>query len=214
MSRSTPRPPPLSYQTPGTPAERFTHAQYLVRKKVLKIFGAAFHVYDTAGNVVLYSKQKAFKLKEDIRLYTSEDMTVELLTIQARQVIDFGASYDVYDTPAQKKIGAFRRMGLKSLIRDEWVIMDAYDREVGRILEDSTTLAVIRRFIEAAAMFLPQKFHAELAAGGVVANFQQNYNPFVRKLTVDFSADTAGRFDRRMGLAAGILLAAIEGRQG
>jgi hypothetical protein len=104
-------------------------------------------------------------------------------------------------------------MGLKSLIRDEWVIMDAYDREVGRMLEDSTTLAIIRRFIEAASMFLPQKFHAELAAGGIVANFQQNFNPFVRKLTVDFSADTAGRFDRRMGLAAGILLMAIEGRQ-
>src|SRR5687768_302768 len=101
MSRSTPPPPPpLSYQTPGTPAERFTHVQYLVRKKVLKIFGAAFHVYDTAGNVVLYSKQKAFKFKEDIRLYTGEDMTVELLTIQARQVIDFGASYDVVDTPS------------------------------------------------------------------------------------------------------------------
>jgi uncharacterized protein YxjI len=213
MSRSTP-PPPLSYQTPGTPAERFTHAQYMVRRKVLKIFGAAFHVYDTAGNVVLYSKQKAFKLKEDIRLYTGEDCSIELLTIQARQIIDFGASYDVVDTPTGKKIGAFRRKGLKSLIRDEWVIMDAYDREVGRILEDSTTLAVIRRFVEAAAMFLPQKFHAELAGAGLVARFQQNYNPFVRKLTVDFSPDAGGRFDRRLGLAAGILLSAIEGRQG
>jgi uncharacterized protein YxjI len=212
MSRSTP-PPPLSYQTPGTPAERFTQAQYMIRRKVFKIFGPAFHVYDTAGNVVLYCKQKAFKLKEDIRLYTGEDMSIELLTIKARQVIDFGASYDVVDTPTGQKIGAFRRMGFKSLIRDEWVIMDAYDREVGRLLEDSTTLAVIRRFIEAAAMFMPQKFHAELAGVGIVANFQQNYNPFVRKLTVDFSADTGGRFDRRLGLAAGTLLAAIEGRQ-
>src|SRR6478672_854048 len=104
MSRSTP--PPIPYQSIGTPAERFTHAQYLLRKKVFKIFGAAFHIYDTAGNVVLYSKQKVLKLKEDIRVYTGPDMTAELLTIKARQVIDFGASYDVFDTPSQKKIGA------------------------------------------------------------------------------------------------------------
>ena len=185
----------------------------MVRRKVLKIFGAAFHVYDTAGNVVLYSNQK-FKLKEDIRLYTGEDMTVELLTIQARSIIDFGASYDVVDTPTGRRIGTFRRKGLKSLIRDEWVILDGNEREIGRMLEDSTVLAVIRRFIEAASMFMPQKFHAELAGVGLVARFQQNFNPFVRKLTVDFSPDTTGRFDRRLGLAAGILLSAIEGRQG
>jgi hypothetical protein len=47
-----------------------------------------------------------------------------------------------------------------------------------------------------------------------VCTFQQNFNPFVRKLTVDFTGDTQGRLDKRLGLAAGILLAAIEGRQG
>src|SRR5688572_11238636 len=126
--RSAPPAVPLAYQTPGTPAERFTHVQYLIRRKVFKILGAAFHVYDTAGNVVLYSKQKAWKFKEDIRLYSSDDMTVELLTIQARQIIDFGASYDVVDTPSGQKVGTFRRKGLKSLIRDEWIIMDGHDR--------------------------------------------------------------------------------------
>ena len=208
-----PPPLPLAYQTPGTPAERFTHVQYLIRRKVFKIFGAAFHVYDTAGNVVLYSKQKAWKFKEDIRLYSSDDMTVELLTIQARQIIDFGASYDVVDTPSGQKIGTFRRKGLKSLIRDEWIVMDAHDRPFGRIMEDSTALAVVRRIIEAASIFFPQKFHADLDGVGMVARFQQNFNPFVKKLTVDFSPDHTGRFDRRLGLAAGILLAAIEGRQ-
>lgn len=204
---------PLAYQSAGTVAERFDNAQYVVRRQVFKIFGNAFHVYDTAGNVVLYSKQKAFKLREDIRLYTGEDMAVELLTIRARTIIDFGAAYDVMDARTGEKIGAFKRKGWKSLVRDEWVIMDAHDREVGRIAEDSTALALIRRVVDAAALFLPQKYHAELASVGTVAFFRQNYNPFVRKLTADFSADVGGRFDRRIGLAAAILLAAIEGRQ-
>ncbi len=43
---------------------------YTIRRKVLKIFGAAFHIYDPHGNLAGYCKQKAFKLKEDIRIYT------------------------------------------------------------------------------------------------------------------------------------------------
>src|SRR6478672_8111123 len=124
MSRNAPA--PLAYQSPGTVAERFGHAQYVVRKKVFKVFGAAFHVYDTAGSVVLYSKQKAFKLKEDIRLYTDESMGSELLTIQARQIIDFSAAYDVVDAVTRQKLGALKRKGWSSLVRDSWLVMDAY----------------------------------------------------------------------------------------
>jgi uncharacterized protein YxjI len=203
---------PLTYHTPGTASERFAHQQYVIRKKFFKVLGAAFHIYDLAGNVVMYSRQKAFKLKEDIRLYTGEDMQTELLRIQSRQIIDFGAAYDVVDVQANQKVGAFKRKGWKSLLRDEWIVMDAYDREIGTLVEDSTTLALVRRFVDAAALFLPQKFHAEIG-GATVATFQQNYNPLVRKLTIDFSMDPAGQFDRRLGLAAATLLAAIEGRQ-
>ena len=209
MARGAPS--PLSYHAPGTPAERFGHTHYTVRKKVLKIFGAAFHVYDGSGDLVLYSKQKAFKLREDIRLYTDEQKTTELMTIQARQIIDFSAAYDVIDTRSRRKLGALKRRGWKSLIRDNWVIMDAADREVGTVVEDSTALAVVRRLADV-ALFLPQKFHLDYG-GATVATFQQNFNPFVRKLMVDFSPDSDNRLDRRLGLAAAILLSAIEGRQ-
>jgi hypothetical protein len=42
---------------------------------------------------------------------------------------------------------------------------------------------------------------------------KQNFNPFSYELNVDFSMDINHRLDRRIGLAAGILLAAVEGRQ-
>ena len=192
---------------------RFAHPQYVIRKKVFKLLGAAFHVYDPAGKLLMYSKQKAFKLKEDIRIYTGEDMTTELLTIQARAIIDFSAAYDVVDPRAGAKVGALKRKGWKSMLRDEWVIMDPYDREIGTVMEDSTALALVRRFIDAASLFLPQKYHVDVG-GQTVASFQQNMNPFVRRLTVDFTADPQNRIDRRLGLAAACLLSAIEGRQG
>ena len=214
----TPPVPTMNYQSrvPGPAAQssdpRFAHPQYVVRKQVFKLLGAAFHVYDLGGNLLMYSKQKAFKLKEDIRIYTGEDMTTELLTIQARAIIDFSAAYDVVDPRAGAKVGALKRKGWKSMLRDEWVVMDAYDHEVGTVVEDSTALALVRRFVDAASLFLPQKFHADVG-GQTVATFQQNFNPFVRRLTVDFRMDPQNRLDRRLGLAAACLLSAVEGKQ-
>jgi hypothetical protein len=75
------------------------------------------------------------------------------------------------------------------------------------------TSALIRRFVEAAAFLFPQKFHATVR-GQTVCTFQQNFNPFVRKLVVDFSMDGNCLFDRRLGIAAAVLLSAIEGREG
>ena len=75
-------------------APRFQHQTYLIRKKFFKIFGAAFHVYGPDGGVVFYSKQKAFRLKEDIRLYGDESQAEEVLTIHARSWLDFAAAYD------------------------------------------------------------------------------------------------------------------------
>ncbi|HUU04956.1 MAG TPA: hypothetical protein VMZ49_03650 [Patescibacteria group bacterium] len=187
----------------------FQHNQYLVRRKVFTIAGAKFHVFDPAGNLVFFSKMKAFKLREDIRLYRDESMSQELLLIKARQIIDFSAAYDVFDATTREKVGVFKRKGLKSILRDEWFIMDAGDREIGVIREDSLFKSLLRRFL---TNLIPQTYHAEIQ-GTTVCIYKQNFNPFVLKLNVDFSIDTRSLFDRRLGIAGAILLGAIEGRQ-
>ena len=72
--------------------------------------------------------------------------------------------------------------------------------------------ALVRRFIENASFFLPQKYHATIG-GELVANYRQKFNPIILKLVVDFSPDQESRFDRRLGLAAAVLLNVVEGRQ-
>jgi uncharacterized protein YxjI len=188
----------------------FQHTNYLVRRKVFKLLGAAFHIYDPDGKVAFYSKQKAFKLKEDIRIYTAEDMQTEVLTIRARQIIDFSAVYDVFDPINNTKVGALKRKGMKSIIKDEWIIMDTEDREIGLIQEDSIILALIRRFL---TNLIPQNYHG-VVNGRQVCLFKQNFNPFIMKINLDYSMDVNGLLDRRLGIAGAILLCAIEGRQG
>ena len=53
--------------------ELFELDQYTIRRRVFQLFGASFHAYDPNGRVVGFSKQKAFRLKEDIRIYPDED---------------------------------------------------------------------------------------------------------------------------------------------
>jgi uncharacterized protein YxjI len=172
--------------------ERFMLDFYLVRKKVFKIFGEAFHIYDASGNVILYSKQKAFKLREDIRLFTGEDMQEELLRISARQVLDFGASYDVIDSGTGQRVGTLRRKALRSILRDKWIILDAAEQEIGTIEEDNMLLALVRRFLTA---LIPQSFTLCLH-GTPVADMRQRFNPFIAKLELDLKKDPDNHLDR------------------
>jgi uncharacterized protein YxjI len=187
--------------------------QYMVRAKILSFLGQKFHIYDPQGNVIMFCKMKAFKLKEDIVLYASEAMERPLLQITARSVIDFSASYDVLDmTAGGQRVGVLRRKGMKSLIRDAWEMLDADEQPVANISEDGAIKALVRRFVDAASIFMPQAFHGE-RNGQRVFEMKQNLNPFVRKLDCDFSLDSGRTIDRRLGLAAAILLMAIEGKQ-
>lgn len=45
---------------------------YLIRRRFWTLFGAKFDIYDAAGRQIGFSKQKAFKLKEDIRVFKDE----------------------------------------------------------------------------------------------------------------------------------------------
>jgi hypothetical protein len=181
----------------------------MIRRKFLKLFGGAFHIFDEAGNVAFYSKMKAFKLKEDLRLYTGEDMQHEVLSIRARSILDFGATYDVVDSTSGQKVGALRRKAFKSVLRDEWLILDANDREVGKTREDSLVLALVRRLL---TNLVPQTYVGTIAEQPVFV-FKQQFNPFVAKIDLDFSMDAQGQLDRRLGIAAAVLMCAIEGRQ-
>lgn len=186
----------------------FSHHQYLIRKKVFSVLGARLHIYDGSDNLVLYCQLKAFKLKEDISVYSDEDMRKELLRIKARQIVDFSSAYDVYDVETGETIGALQRRGIKSVFKDEWMMLDNQDREIGRIKEDSTVMALLRRFMP----IIPQQYIIEIA-GRTIPVFSRNFNPLVSKVTVDFTEDQKEVIDRRLGIAAGILLCVIEGKQ-
>lgn len=187
----------------------FQHNQYLLRRQVFALTGR-FRVYDPAGNLVLFSEQKMFRLREDVRVYSDESKTQEVLNIKARQIIDFSAAYDVMDSLTGEKVGVLRRKGWRSLLRDEWEVLDANDQVRGLLFEDTISLALLRRFL--LGSLLPQNY--DITFGEVrVGDLRQRFNLFRYELDIDFGMDPSRMLDRRLGIAAGILLATVEGKQ-
>ena len=187
----------------------FQYNRYLLKRQVFALTGK-FRYYDPMENLVMYVEQKMFKLREDIRVFSDENKSQEVLQIKARQIIDFSAVYDVIDSALNQKVGTLRRKGMRSILRDEWEVLDARDQVIGKLFEDSMELAMLRRIL--LGNLLPQNYDINFGEQRV-ADLKQRFNLFRYEMDVDFSFDPAKTLDRCVGLAAGILLAAIEGRQ-
>ena len=189
--------------------ENLNRNTFLAKRDVFTI-GGAFRIMTPEGKLVFYSRQKLFKLREDIRVYADIEKTKEVLCIQARQILDFSAAYDVVDSETKEKVGALRRKGFHSIMRDKWEILDKSDNYLGKIEEDSLFKAIIRRFF---FNLLPQTYTLTSKTGKPLGAIRQIFNLFIHKFSIDFSQDKEKALDRRLGLAGVILLLAIEGKQ-
>lgn len=173
-------------------------------KRVFAFPGSAFRI-EVDGNLRFYVRQKPFKLKEEITVFTDEACTQPALGILARSIMDFGATYDITDKSTGENLGAGRRQGLKSLFRDAWDILDANGQVVGSMQEDRMLFALLRRFF---SNLIPQTFTLRIG-GNQVGVLRQRFNPF----RLSYDVEIGEGLDPRVGVALTVLVLAIEGRQ-
>ena len=79
------------------------------------------YVTDSDGKSVLYVKQKIFKLKEHVELFTDDTKEKKLCDIKTDNIIDLAALYEFTDDQ-NNNFGAIRRKGLKSFLRASFEI--------------------------------------------------------------------------------------------
>jgi len=187
----------------------WTHDTYKIKRQVLALTGK-IRVYTPDDRLCCYAEQQMFRLREDIRVFADEYKQSLLLTIQARQILDFAASYDIQDPVYLQPLGALRRRGFQSMLRDLWEILDPGGEQVAVVEEDSGCRAALRRFL--LGSLLPQTYFIRLSDGTIAATFTQRFHLFRYQMELAFHLDPA-RFDRRLGICAAILLAVIEGKQ-
>jgi uncharacterized protein YxjI len=178
---------------------------YVAKKALFSFLGSTFRIFDTKGEQVFYVKQKAFKLKEEINVFRTDAQQDKRLSIRAGTIGDFSGSYDILDGANGQRLGGGKRQGLKSLFKDEWLILDRDGTEAGKVVETGGFLIFLRKFIK----LIPQKYEVSWK-GAQVGTIQQRFNPFQLAYDCDFSAGK-GTLDPRLGVGMVVLLLAIEG---
>ncbi|DAC70841.1 MAG TPA: hypothetical protein D7I12_01265 [Candidatus Poseidoniales archaeon] len=194
-------------------AHLFESDGYMVRQKVMKILGEEFHIYsdESMRSMIGYSKMAALKLKEDIRVYSDESKSTELLIIKQKGILDFTGGFSIVDGQTGESLGTLRRKAMKSILRDSWMLIDDKENVIGSLGEESGGLALVRRFIPYLTILFPQQFHLRVNGAKGAVKYTQKMNPFVHKLSV--SGVKSSGVDPRIAAAAAVLLIAIEGKQ-
>jgi uncharacterized protein YxjI len=165
-----------------------------------------------------FVKQKTFKFKEDIRFYTDESRTQELLRIKARQRFDPRARYDVTDG-AGGTLGGIQKVFGASLLRSTYKIFGASGDEVATVMEESQAVALIRRlvgfvpYLDDVANWLPIPYHFVFLRGEqVLGHHRRRLYKLKDTYDIDMSPDANRTIDRRLVLAIAVGMDALQAR--
>ncbi len=97
-------------------------------------FAPQISVTDSTGQLMMYVKQKLFKLKEEVTVFADREQQSPLFKINADRVIDFSAKYNFSDTTGAA-LGSIKRQGMKSLFKSHYDLFDGGETPVMTIQE-------------------------------------------------------------------------------
>jgi uncharacterized protein YxjI len=165
-----------------------------------------------------FVKQKTFKFKEDIRFYTDQSRSEELLRIKARQRFDPAARYDVTDSAGQT-IGAIQKVFGKSLLRSTYKLYNPAEQEIATVTEESQGVALLRRavgfvpYLENVANWLPIPYNFVFLRGDTLLGTHKRRLFKISDIyDIDMTADTGRTVDRRLVLAIAVGMDALQAR--
>lgn len=191
------------------------YKQIEFRRKFWKLFGATINMTDTSGQQLGIIQMKAFRLRSDITLYADSSQQQPLLQIKARQAIALNYVFDVIDPATGQALFALERKGLKSaFVRDHWNLLDTAGNQFGEIIETSSSLAILRRWLSflndilgLIFAFVAETYTIRTIGDQpkLIGSVVHRKNPFLVKMGLDTSQADA-QADPRIAVAACILL--------
>lgn len=105
-----------------------------------------FTATDANGQTLGYVRQKMFKLKEDIAIYSDTSQSKVNYRIKADRWLDFSAVYSFFDETGIA-FGKIARKGWKSLWKSHYEIIDEDDRPQYFIKEENPWIKVMDSFL-------------------------------------------------------------------
>ena len=192
--------------------------QFVLRQKwTLVINRYFFSVAGQEDKPFCFVEQKRFKFKEDIRFFTDESKTQELMRIKALHRFDPRATYDV--TVNGERIGQIQKVFGASLLRSTYRLYDVNGQQDVIVEERSLPTAIIRRivhvipFVEDIASWLPIPYDFVFKRGEVIIGHHRRRRwKLIDVYDIDLSLDLQRTLDRRLVLALSVGMDALQAR--
>lgn len=185
------------------PVSLATQSRYRIKRRFWSVFERVFRVFTADGQLMMVVKHPVLRLREEFKVFADEGQTRPLLLVKSRQMVAINYAYEVTDLERGQVLGAVQKRGLKSIVRDKFLILDPAGNEVGHLEEQGAS--ILRRFFP----ILTSK-HAVFMNGQQVAYIRQVFRFFTKEFTVDL---VPGGADPRFVLACALLALISEARR-
>ena len=174
-------------------------------------FSNDFVASDAEGLTIAYVRQKMFKLKEKVVVFSDETRSQEKYQINANKWLDFNTSYQFSSNG--EKLGRVARKGWKSLWKAKYELYDIQDNQdliieeenawvkVGdALLGEIPILAILSGYL-----FNP-KYSITRPDGTLVARLSKQQSFFGRKFKIDKIAEFEDGEEQRIFLGCMMML--------
>jgi len=149
-----------------------------------------FTATDANGRMIAYVRQKMFKLKEAIQIFTDESKSQVAYTINADKWIDFSAAYS-FKNAAGQTLGKVARKGWRSIWKAKYEIIDQNDEHQYSITEENAWVKVFDALlgeIPVLSFFTGYLFNPTYAVtneeGEIIARLKKEPSFFGKKFSV------------------------------
>lgn len=173
----------------------------------------------TEGALVAFAQQKRFAFKEKFTIFRDESKSDILVEIQARQVMDFGARYDVRDNSGNV-IGVIGKAFGASILKSTWQIFKPGEEDAPymTVSERSAGIAIARRVwtilpvVGEIPFFIKFNFDFKDAKSGEIQASYDKTTTFRDHYKLIIKNESSQDIDWKVYVAMGIMLDAMQGR--
>jgi uncharacterized protein YxjI len=185
------------------PVSVATQSQYVIKRKFWSFMERKFRVLTLDGQLIMFVKHPVLKWREEFVFTADEEETNPIFVLKATKAIAINFNYLVTDAKTGEFVASIQKRGLKSLLRDKFLISDAAGTEIGHMEEQGAS--VLRRIFP----FLTSK-HEVVIRGQRAAYITQKFRFFNKEFGVEVSQ---GATDPRFVLACALLAVMAEARR-
>ncbi|MEZ4362830.1 MAG: hypothetical protein R3B48_21745 [Kofleriaceae bacterium] len=178
-------------------------SRYFVKRKFWSIFDRIFRVFTVDGQLILYVKHPIFRFREEFTIWADEHETRPVFKLKSRQIIAINFCFDIIDAATGSVVATIQKRGLKSLVRDTFLILDPSGNQIGTMEEHGHS--ILRRILP----ILTSK-HELTINGRQVAFVRQLFRFFTREFQIDLQPSA---MDPRLVLACALLAIIAEARR-